>query len=431
MLRIFWDAHIHSKYSRATSASMEIPEICRYAQMKGLNLVGSGDFTHPRWLAELKSSLMEVPETDLYLPTGTANPSVYIMITGEVSTIFEHEGVTKKIHHVILTPSLEVAEQINDRLAKHGDLLADGRPTLNTSASELVEEVMSLSERNEVIPAHAWTPWFSIFGANSGFDRVEDCYQDMTKYIHALETGLSSDPAMNWRLSSLDRYTLVSNSDCHSPYPFRIGREANVLELDRLTYDLVVDAVRKKDPGRFKFTIETDPSYGKYHWTGHRACNVSMSAREAVKVGGRCPVCHRKMTKGVEERVEELADRPPSYRPDNAVGYVHLLPLQEIIATVIGSESPSTPKVWQAYDVLVTRLGAEYSILLDVPRGELAKVAGPEVAEAIIRVREGAAKVVPGFDGVYGRLILFPELEEERSRRETRGKRQPSLDRFM
>jgi uncharacterized protein (TIGR00375 family) len=253
----------------------------------------------------------------------------------------------------------------------------------------------------------------------------------MTRYIHALETGLSSDPAMNWRLSSLDRYTLVSNSDCHSPYPFRIGREANVLELDQLTYNSVVDAVRKKDPGLFKFTIETDPSYGKYHWTGHRACNVSMSASEAVKVGGRCPVCHRKMTKGVEERVEELADRPPSYRPDNAVGYVHLLPLQEIIATVIGSESPSTPKVWQAYDVLVTKLGAEYSILLDVPRGELAKVAGPEVAEAIIRVREGAAKVVPGFDGVYGRLILFPELEEERSHRETKGKRQPSLDRFM
>jgi len=430
-LRVFWDAHIHSKYSRATSANMEIPEICRYAQMKGLNLVGSGDFTHPRWLAELKSSLMKVPETDLYLPTGTANPSVYIMITGEVSTIFEHEGVTKKIHHVILTSSLEVAEQINDRLAKHGDLMVDGRPTLNTSASELVEEVMAISGRNEVFPAHCWTPWFSIFGANSGFDRVEDCYLDMTRYIHALETGLSSDPAMNWRLSSLDRFTLVSNSDCHSPYPFRIGREANVLELDRLTYDLVVDAVRKKDSRLFKYTIETDPSYGKYHWTGHRACNISMSASDAVKLGGRCPVCHRKMTKGVEERVEELADRPASFRPNNAIGYVHLLPLQEIIASVIGSENPSTPKVWQAYDVLVTKLGSEYSILLDASREELAKVAGSEVAEAVVRVREDAVKVVPGYDGVYGRLVLFPELEKERSRREVGGKRQPSLDRFI
>jgi uncharacterized protein (TIGR00375 family) len=429
-LRVFWDAHIHSKYSRATSASMEIPEICRYAQMKGLNLVGSGDFTHPRWLAELKSSLMEVPETDLYMPTGTANPSVHIMITGEVSTIFEHEGVTRKIHHVILTPSLEIAE-INDRLSKHGDLSVDGRPTLNILASELVEEVVALSDRNEVFPAHCWTPWFSIFGANSGFDRVEDCYQDMTKHIHALETGLSSDPPMNWRLSSLDRYTLVSNSDSHSPYPYRMGREANVLDLDRLTYDSVIDAVRRKDPKLFKYTIETDPSYGKYHWTGHRSCNVSMSAGEAVKLGGRCPACHRKMTKGVEERVEELADRPAGFRPDNAIGYVHLLPLQEIIATVVGSENPSAPKVWQAYDVLVTRLGSEYSILLDVSREELTKVAGPEVAEAVVRVRDGAVRVIPGYDGVYGRLVLFPELEEERSRREVRGKRQPSLDRFM
>lgn len=410
---------------------MEIPEICRYAQIKGLNLVGSGDFTHPRWSAELKRSLTVVPEIDLYQPVGTTNPAVYFMMTVEVSTIFEHNGVTKKVHHVILTPSFEIAEQINDRLAKRGDLAVDGRPTLNMSASELVEEVMALSGRNEVFPAHAWTPWFSIFGANSGFDRVEDCYLDMTKHIHALETGLSSDPQMNWRLSSLDRYTLVSNSDSHSPYPFRIGREANVLELDRLTYDSVVGAVREKDPRRFKLTIETDPSYGKYHWTGHRVCNVSVSASEAVKLGDKCPVCHRRMTRGVEERVEELADRAPGFSPENAIGYVHLLPLQEVIATVIGSESPSAGRVWQLYDLMVTKLGSEYSILMDASREELTRVAGGELAEAVLRVREGTVKVIPGYDGVYGRLILFPDQEKESVRRDRKTRRQPGLDRFM
>jgi len=289
-LKIIADLHIHSRFSRATSKRMSVEEIVRFTKIKGLNLVGTGDFTHPKWINELQEDLVEVPNTGLFKPAKTAN-STYFMITGEVSTIFLFRGETKKIHHVILTPNFETATQINDRLARYGDLSLDGRPTLDMTAPHLVEEVMSVSADNEVIPAHAWTPWFSLFGAFSGFDKVEDCYQDMTKHIHALETGLSSDPPMNWRLSVLDNFTLVSNSDSHSCWPWRIGREANVFNFEKLTYDEVVDTIRKKDPQRFKFTIETNPAYGKYHWSGHRNCNVSLSPQEAIKFDNRCPVC--------------------------------------------------------------------------------------------------------------------------------------------
>jgi uncharacterized protein (TIGR00375 family) len=319
---------------------MHITEIARFARIKGLNLVGTGDFTQPKWLEELKETLVQDVDTGLYKVAEDADSPVHFMITTEVSTIFTFESKIKKIHHIILTPNIETAVQINERLAKYGDLTADGRPTLDMSAPQLVEEVMEVSQENMVFPAHAWTPWFSIFGAFSGFDSVEDCYQDMTKHIHALETGLSSDPPMNWRLSRLDKFTLVSNSDSHSFWPWRMGREANVFELKRLSYWEVVNAIRNKDVERFKFTVETDPAYGKYHWTGHRNCHVSLSPREALKLGNICPVCRRKLTKGVEQRVEELADRPAGFKPENAIGYVHLLPLSEIIATTLGVDPP-------------------------------------------------------------------------------------------
>jgi uncharacterized protein (TIGR00375 family) len=274
------------------------------------------------------------------------------------------------------------------------------------SAPHLVEEVMEVSKENMVFPAHAWTPWFSIFGAFSGFNSVEDCYQDMTKYIYALETGLSSDPPMNWRLSKLDRYTLVSNSDSHSFWPWRMGREANVFELERPSYRNLVDAIRSKDANRFKFTIETDPAYGKYHWTGHRNCKVSLSPREAIKFGNVCPVCRRKLTKGVEQRVEELADRPADFVPENSIGFRRLLPLSEIISTVLGVESPAVQRVWVIYNQLIGKFGDEYSVLMDAPREALGAVVDEAVADAILRVREGRIKVTPGYDGVYGQLVL-------------------------
>jgi len=411
-LRVFADLHIHSRYSRATSEEMNIKEIIRFARLKGLNLVGTGDLTHPRWLHELKGDLIEVPGADLYRPAADPESPVRCMVTGEVSTIFTFEGQVRKIHHVVLTPSLETAVQINDRLTKYGDLAVDGRPILDMTAPQLVEEIMEASRENVVIPSHAWTPWFSLFGAFSGFDRVEDCYQDMTSRIHALETGLSSDPPMNWRLSSLDRYALVSNSDSHSPWPWRIGREANVFELEQLTYREVVEAIRERDSRRFLFTIETDPAYGKYHWTGHRNCHVSLPPQEAVKLGNRCPVCRRPLTKGVEQRVEELADRPAGFRPEGATGYMHLLPLSEIVSSVMGVAYPGAKGVWSVYNALVSRFGGEYAVLVDAPKEEMAEVVDPRIAEAVVRVREERIRVVPGYDGVYGRLVIFGEEEE-------------------
>jgi len=411
-LRVIADLHVHSRYSRATSQQMNIGEVTRFAQIKGLNLVGTGDFTHPRWLKELNEDLVEVPGAGLYKPAKDVKSPVHYMITGEVSTIFTFEGHVKKVHHVLLTPSLETAVQINERLARYGSLTVDGRPVLDMTAPQLVEEVMETSGENVVIPAHAWTPWFSIFGAFSGFDRVEDCYQDTTKHIFALETGLSSDPPMNWRLSTLDKFALVSNSDSHSAWPWRIGREANVFELERLTYQEVVDATRKRD-GRFKFTIETNPAYGKYHWTGHRNCKVSLSPQEAIKLGDRCPVCRKKLTKGVEQRVEELADRPMGFRPEGAVGYMHLLPLSEIISTLLGVTYPGVQKVWDVYNALVERFGDEYTVLIDTPKEEMSKTVDSKIAEAIVRVREGKVRVIPGYDGVYGQLVVFEEEKEK------------------
>jgi uncharacterized protein (TIGR00375 family) len=405
-LRVIADLHIHSRFSRATSEKMSVEEIARFARIKGLNLVGAGDFTHPQWLKELRESLIPESDTNLYRVEKLPETPVYFMITTEVCTIFTFKNEVKKVHHVILTPSIETASEINDRLSNYGNLSSDGRPTLNMDAAHLVEEVMAVSGENMVFPAHAWTPWFSIFGAFSGFDSVEDCYQDMTKHIYALETGLSSDPPMNWRLSKLDRFALVSNSDSHSFWPWRIGREANVFELEKVGYSEVLNAIRSKDNKRFKFTVETDPAYGKYHWTGHRNCHVSLSPQEAIKLGNICPVCRRKLTKGVEQRVEELADRPVDFSPENAVGFKRLLPLSEIIATVLGVDSPAIQKVWNIYNPLIEKFGDEYAVLIDVAKDALSTVVEEKFADAIVRVREGQVSVVPGYDGVYGKLVL-------------------------
>ena len=406
---VYADLHIHSKYSRATSARMSIDEIVRFAPIKGLNLVGAGDFTHPKWFRELQEKLTLEPDTGLYKPSDKPHSELRFMITSEVSTIFTFKGETKKIHHLILTPSLEIASQIGDRLARYGNLTIDGRPLLNMTAPMLVEEVMEISRKNVVIPAHVWTPWFSLFGAFSGFDSIEDCYQDMTKHIFALETGLSSDPPMNWRISALDEYTLVSNSDSHSFWPWRIGREANVFDLKVLSYEEVVNAIRSNDPHRFLFTIETYPEYGKYHWTGHRSCHVSLPPEEARRIGNICPVCHKKLTKGVDQRVDELADRPKGFRPEGVPGYKHLLPLSEIIQTVLGVSYPGAQSVWQVYNSLIRRFGSEYTVLLEAPWSELAKVVDVSIVDAVIRVREERVKVIPGYDGIYGEIRLHDE----------------------
>jgi uncharacterized protein (TIGR00375 family) len=385
---------------------MNLREIARYAKIKGLQVVGTGDFTHPQWLKEIKQTLTPEAGTGLFKVTDNPQAQVHFMLTTEVCTIFNWQNQSRKIHHVILTPTIEHAEQINEKLSKHGDLEGDGRPILSSTAPQLVEEVMQVSPENMVFPAHAWTPWFSLFGAFSGFDAIEDCYQDMTKHIHALETGLSSDPPMNWRLSKLARFTLLSNSDSHSFWPWRMGREANVFELDQPSYKEIVSAIETKDPTRLKFTIETDPAYGKYHWTGHRSCGVSLSPQDARKAGNVCPVCGRELTEGVEQRVEELADRPADYKAPNAPGFMRLMPLSEVIAAVLNVDSPSTQAVWKIYNKLLAAFPDEYTVLIDASKEALYAAVEKPFADAILSVREGTAKVTPGYDGVYGKLVL-------------------------
>jgi uncharacterized protein (TIGR00375 family) len=413
-MRFIADLHIHSRFSRATSKRITPTEIARFAKIKGLDVVGTGDFTHPQWLAEMREHTTEINDTGLFkLADRPASPQ--FLLTSEVCTIIDPVGASKQIHHVILTKGFDEATQINERLSQYGDLTIDGRPLLQMSAPHLVEEVMAVSKDNELIPAHVWTPWFSLFGDRSGYDRIEDCYQEMTRHIHALETGLSSDPPMNWRLSELDRFTLVSNSDCHSCWPWRIGREANVFELPEISYQEILDVLRKKDPKRFKYTIETNPAYGKYHWTGHRNCGVRLPPEEAVKSKTQCPVCRRKMTKGVEQRVEELSDRSRGFKPPLASGFIHLLPLSEIIVAVLDASSPAVQSVWSAYNQLVSHFGSEYAVLIDASPEELGKVTEAGIVDAVLKVRAGRAYVTPGYDGVYGELNLQKEKVDEES----------------
>jgi len=395
---------------------MDLKEIARFAKIKGLNLVGSGDFTHPKWFEQIKNVLIPDPGTDLFRISENTEDSVHFMLTTEVCTIFTFENSVKKIHHVIFAPNLEVVAQINEVLKNFGNLDSDGRPILKMSAPELVEKIMAISNKNMIFPAHIWTPWFSVFGAFSGFNKIKDCYQDMTKHIYALETGLSSDPPMNWRLSGLDKFTLLSNSDCHSFWPWRIGREANVFDLERLMYGDVIDAIKNKESQRLKFTIETDPGYGKYHWTGHRKCNISLSTEQAERFNSICPVCRKKLTKGVEQRVNELADRPINYKPSNTPGFLRLLPLSDIITSVINAGSPSTQAVWKIYNSLVNSFENEYSVMIDIPEVDLQKVVDSKIVSAILKVRTGNFRVVPGFDGVYGELDLDSNNLEKKTR---------------
>jgi len=387
---------------------MNLEGLSKGAKIKGLDILGSADFTFKLWLDELKKKLEPVEGTGLFKYN-----DVWFTLTGEVATYFSFEGQTKRVHHVIHAPSFEIVEQINERLSKYGKLASDGRPILNVSAPELVEIVMEVSKDILIYPAHAWTPWMSCFGSKSGFDSIEECYQDQTKHIFALETGMSSDPAMNWRLSALDKFTLVSNSDSHSPWSWRLGREANVFELKKLTYWKILDTIKKKDKKKFLFTVETSPFYGKYHYTGHRGCGINLHPKEASKFNNICPKCGRKLTIGVLHRVEELADREEGFAPKDAIPFKTLLPLYEIISFVTGVNQLYSKKVIEEENKLVKKFGNEFNVLLDVPEEELVKVTNEKIADAIIKVREGNVKYIAGYDGVYG-IPVFNEEELKR-----------------
>ena len=397
-MRVIADLHIHSKYALATSRDTDLEHLASGARAKGLTLLGTGDFTHPKWLSELRAKLE---------PSGGAGVHSYYgmnwILSTEVATVYEQGGRTRKVHHLVYVPDLETVPQVNEVLSRHGNLASDGRPVLtNITSAELVESLSSISDGLVVIPAHAWTPWFGALGSKSGFDSLGECYQDQAGKIFAMETGLSSDPAMNWRLSSLDSISLISNSDAHSPNPWRLGREANVFDLPRLSYKALFDAIRSKDQSQFKFTIEVDPAYGKYHFTGHKKCGTSVSPEEAKKLGNMCPVCGKKMTVGVLQRLEELADRPEGYTHPGAIPFRRLLPLYEVISHSTGVNRLYAKSVLALQDKLIAAFGGEIPVLLDVPESDIARHVPAKVARAITESRGGNLKVIPGYDGVYG-----------------------------
>ena len=403
------DFHLHSRYSRATSKDLSLETLSIGAKVKGLNLISAPDFTHPVWLKEIKSKLLS--ENNGVFDFNGMN----FILTSETATIDSFQGKTRHVHHNIHAPSFDVVDQINEQLGKFGDLKSDGRPMLTVPPAEVVEILMGISKDILIYPNHAWTPWRAVFGSIGGYNSLEECYQDQVKHIFALETGLSSDPPMNWRWSKLDRITLLSNSDAHSANPWRLGREANVFELNKLTYNEINDVIKKGDGKRFLFTIETSPEYGKYHVTGHRDCNVSMHPKDALRINNKCPRCGRKMTVGVLQRVGELADREEGFVPDNFIPFKSLLPLYEIISFVTGVNQLYSKKVIEEQNKLIDRFGNELNVLLNTNREELMKVTNEKIADAIIKVREGKVRFDAGFDGVYGKPLFDGNSQAKQS----------------
>lgn len=403
LMRYIADLHVHSKYSRGCSKQLNIDNLEKYAKVKGVSVLGTGDFTHPEWIKELKQKLTD--DGNGILRTAGGYP--FVMQT-EISLIYSQGGKGRRVHNVVLAPGFEIANQITDELKKRGRVDYDGRPIFKLSCIELTEMLTGISKDVEVIPAHIWTPWFSLFGSKSGFDSIKEAFGDQLKNIHAIETGLSSDPPMNWRLSQLDNMQIVSFSDLHSFWPWRIGRESTIFELDKLSYTGIIKALRTGDG--LAGTIEVDPAYGKYHEDGHRNCDVCMTPSESLKVNKICPKCGREMTIGVHHRVEELADRPEGYKRPGAKPFYTFMPLSELIANVFG-RGIATKRVWEEY-YNILKLGSEMEVLMDVPFDKLASVTTEKMAQAIMRNREGKITVKPGYDGRYG-VPLFSEAERE------------------
>ncbi|MEO0094444.1 MAG: endonuclease Q family protein [candidate division WOR-3 bacterium] len=392
------DLHIHSRFSRATSQEMSIPKIAEYAKLKGIGMVGTGDFTHPEWLKELKEYLQF--KDGIYEYSG-----VRFVLSVEVNNIYTKDGKLRRIHNIIFAPDFQTAEKINNFLCRFGKLEVDGRPTLSLATDEMLKALLDISPDIFLVPSHIWTPWFSLFGSNSGFDSIEECFGSLSDKVFALETGLSSDPAMNWRLSCLDRFTLISNSDAHSPN--RLGREANVFS-EGLNYQGLKSVLESKDRSKFLYTIEFYPEEGKYHYDGHRRCQVRLSPKEARLNNNLCPVCSRSITVGVLHRVEMLADRPEGFIPENKIPYKNLIPLEEIIAEAIGV-GRETVGVKNEYMRLCKLFGSEFEILLNTPIEELKNNTQEKIALGIEKARKGNVIINPGYDGEFGTIKLFEQ----------------------
>ncbi len=427
-MRFVADVHLHSRFSRATSRALNPENLYRWSALKGVNVVGTGDFTHPEWIAELKDRLEPAEEglfrlkparqaaVDEDLPERCRNTVRFVLST-EISVIYKKNDKTRKVHHVVLMPGFEAVERLNARLGDIGNLKSDGRPILGLDSRDLVEICLEASEDVLFIPAHIWTPHFAVLGASSGFDTLEECFEDMLPAIFAVETGLSSDPPMNWRLSMLDRYAIVSNSDAHSPP--KLAREATCFDTE-LSYRGIYEALKSRDSERFLGTLEFYPEEGKYHLDGHRKCGVRWEPRQSIAADCLCPECGKRLTVGVLHRVEQLADRAEGEKPSVAPPYENLIPLQEVIGSVLGV-GPTSKRVQAVYERMLAKLGPELAILRDVSPETIAGCGEPLVAEGVRRMRTGEVEIAAGYDGEYGRIQVFSE--EDR----TRLSRQPAL----
>lgn len=414
-MKFIADLHVHSKYSRATSKEMSPESLWKWAQLKGIKVVGTGDFTHPAWFSELETKF-ESTGNGLFglreeFQTGDVPAScrsdVSFLLTAEISCIYSKNGRTRKIHCIVFVPEFAGAAGINKALSKIGNLASDGRPILGLDAKELLRIIINESSEAMLIPAHAWTPHFSVFGAMSGFDSLEECFEDLTPHVYAIETGLSSDPSMNRRLSALDNITLISNSDAHSPS--KLGREANIFDTN-VSYMSMTGAL--KTGNGFPGTIEFFPEEGKYHYDGHRACDVCLSPEETIRCNYLCPVCGRKLTIGVMHRVEKLADRKEDFRGKGPRNYYSIIPLDEIISETIGV-GPKSKAVGKIYSGLLDDLGNEFKILLDTPVEDIEKAGSSRLAEAVSRVRDHKVHIAPGYDGEYGKIKIFGKTDRK------------------
>jgi uncharacterized protein (TIGR00375 family) len=410
-MRIVADLHVHSKYARATSGSNDIPGLSRGAKAKGIDVMATGDFTHPAYFNEIKSMLKAGDDGSGLYKFG----DVRFILSTEISLIYQ-----RRMHHLVLAPSIEVAAQINDELGKRGNLKSDGRPILGLPSPEFADILLGISGDITIIPAHVWTPWFSVFGSKSGVDTIEEAFGDRAKDIFAIETGLSSDPAMNWMVSKLDKYTLVSNSDAHSLD--NLGREANVFDLQGVSYASIRDAIRTRKG--FVKTYEFYPEEGKYHYDGHRDCGINWAPWESERHNGICPVCRKELTIGVLHRVADLADRKLGFRPEGAVPFQYIVPLRTLISKVIG-KGEKTGAVWTECDRLVRYFGSEFAVF-EANEEQIRLATSTEIANAIMKVKTGNIRWIPGHDGVFGELVL----DEKGAPKGASDKRQTSLGDF-
>lgn len=412
------DLHVHSHYSRATSRDCDLSGLYRWSKLKGITVIGTGDFTHPKWIAECREQLVLQPnglytlrderavEIDASLPESVRKNPIWFVPSVEISTIYSKNGAVRKLHNLVVMPTLELAGQLNARLERIGNLHSDGRPILGLDAKELLRHTLEVSPESLYIPAHIWTPWFALFGSKSGFDSLQECFEELTPEVRAIETGLSSDPAMNSRLSQLDNIAILSNSDAHSPG--KLGREATVLNIEP-SYTELISAIKTNDE-RLIGTIEFFPEEGKYHADGHRICNVRFTPPETKEHGGICPVCHKPLTVGVDYRVSELADRPDDYQPKNPKRVEYIIPLSEVLSELLGV-GPASKKVTARYHELISRLGNEFDILRALPLEQITAT-DRLLGQAVERLRSGNVVREPGYDGIYGTIKVFRDRSE-------------------